>query len=577
MPTKERSKVNILAFLKPYTKILFFLISLTILANGLALFIPRLVGNVIDQYQKNPGVNLSSNYLILSIIAVAILIFTIAQIVLIAYASEKVAKDVRLNLSQKIASQSNGYVTRVGASDLLTNLTSDVDSVKLLVSQGIVNIFSAGITLIGSVYLLLSINLKLGLIALAILPLIGIAFRYIFSQIGQYFRSVQENLGRINKVINESVVGAMLVRVLNSQKDEQQKFEKVNLVSRDLGYKIINLFSALIPIINLVSNIAIVIIIWFGGQQVIEKQLTLGEFSAFISYYGLLITPFFIIGFISNLISRSLVSLGRINQVLEAPVEQINNQNIQLVSQPITGRLEFQSINLNIKGRNILKNISFTILPKTKNAIVGPTAAGKSQIFSLITSLTSPTSGKILVDGIDISTFDKNSLFSQLGLVFQDSIIFNSTLRENIQFSDKISDKDLEKAIDTANLDDLIKSLPQGLDSKISERGSNLSGGQKQRLMLARALALNPKILLLDDFTARVDINTERKILKDLAKNYPDLTLISITQKIEPIQNYDQILLLMQGELLASGAHTDLMQKSIEYKQIWESQQSTDE
>jgi len=576
MTTKEKPKVKILPFLKPYTKLLFFLITLTILANGLSLFIPRLIGNVIDQYQKSPGADLTPNFVTLGLITLGIVVFTISQIVLIAYASEKVARDLRLNLSKKIASQSNGYVSRVGASDLLTNLTSDVDSVKVLVSQGIVNIFSAGITLIGSVYLLLSINLKLGLIALAILPLIGIAFRIIFSQIGQYFRAIQENLGRINKVINESVVGAMLVRVLNSQKDEQQKFEKVNLVSRDLGYKIINLFSALIPVINLVSNIAIVIILWFGGQQVIEKNLTLGEFSAFISYYGLLITPFFIIGFISNLITRSLISLGRVNAVLDAPVEQINNQGIDLVTKKISGKLEFKAINMEIKGKKILDNISFTISPKTRNAIVGPTAAGKSQIFSLITSLTSPTSGEILVDDTEISTFDKNSLFSQLGLVFQDSIIFNSTLRENIQFSEQISDSDLQKAIDTANLDDLIKSLPNGLESQISERGSNLSGGQKQRLMLARALALNPKILLLDDFTARVDINTEKKILQDLTKNYPDLTLISITQKIEPIEGYDQILLLMQGELLASGTHKELMQSSLEYQQIWESQQSAE-
>jgi ATP-binding cassette subfamily B protein len=190
-----------------------------------------------------------------------------------------------------------------------------------------------------------------------------------------------------------------------------------------------------------------------------------------------------------------------------------------------------------------------------------------------------------LIDGIDLQDFDKKSLFSQLGLVFQDSIIFNTTLRENISFSEdfqkdktKKNEVDilLQKAIQTATLEDLITSLPDGLETQISERGSNLSGGQKQRLMLARSLAINPKILLLDDFTARVDINTEKQILKNLSQNYPDLTLISITQKIDPIKDYDQIFLFMEGELLASGKHDYLLQNSLEYEQIWESQQSAE-
>jgi ATP-binding cassette subfamily B protein len=194
----------------------------------------------------------------------------------------------------------------------------------------------------------------------------------------------------------------------------------------------------------------------------------------------------------------------------------------------------------------------------------------------LLTGLIYPTEGEILYDGQLISAYKKQRLHEQVGFVFQDSIIFNLTLRENIAFSNTVKDEDLQKAIDTAELHDFIEALPQGLNTIVSERGTSLSGGQKQRIMLARALALNPKVLLLDDFTARVDTNTERKILANVAENYPELTLISVTQKIAPIEHYDQVILLMEGEVLAIGTHAELMRTTPEYVQIYDSQKSTE-
>ena len=192
-----------------------------------------------------------------------------------------------------------------------------------------------------------------------------------------------------------------------------------------------------------------------------------------------------------------------------------------------------------------------------------------------MTGLLEPTSGTILYDGHDIHDYTKESFHRQVGMVFQDSSLFNLTLRENIAFSNTIHDEDIKKAIDTAELRDFIEQLPSKLDTIVSERGTSLSGGQKQRIMLARALALNPKILLLDDFTARLDITTEQKILANVRENYPDLTLISITQKIEAVQDYDTIILIMEGEILAAGTHDELMKNSVEYVQIYNSQQST--
>jgi ATP-binding cassette subfamily B protein len=222
-----------------------------------------------------------------------------------------------------------------------------------------------------------------------------------------------------------------------------------------------------------------------------------------------------------------------------------------------------------------LKNIELHIKAGSRIAVIGPTAAGKTQLLYLLTGLVKATTGAIKFDGHLIGEYNKESFYSQVGFVFQDSIVFNMSIRENIAFSDTVTDASLQNAIDTAELRDFINSLPNGLNTIISERGSSLSGGQKQRIMLARALAINPRILLLDDFTARVDQHTESKILDNVLQNYPGLTLVSVTQKIASIEQYDQIILLTQGEIVASGKHEELINSSVDYVQILNSQQST--
>jgi ATP-binding cassette subfamily B protein len=222
-----------------------------------------------------------------------------------------------------------------------------------------------------------------------------------------------------------------------------------------------------------------------------------------------------------------------------------------------------------------LRNVSLAAQAGTRTAIIGPTAAGKTQLLYLLIGLLPPTTGSVTYDGELIDAYDKEALHRQVGLVFQDSVMFNLTLRENIAFSTTIHEDDIEMAIATAELTDFLGTLPQGLETVVSERGTSLSGGQKQRVMLARALALNPKVLLLDDFTARVDPTTERTILKNVRDNYPEITLISVTQKIASVMDYDQIILLMEGEVLATGPHQQLMEVSPEYVQLFDSQRST--
>jgi ATP-binding cassette subfamily B protein len=299
--------------------------------------------------------------------------------------------------------------------------------------------------------------------------------------------------------------------------------------------------------------------------------MSLGDFAAFSSYLVILIFPIIVIGFISNFVVQASVSYGRICTVLDAE----ETSDIGTVDSPLLGNIEMRDISVFYGEKPVLQNISLTLKPGTKTAIIGPTAAGKTQLLYLLTGLIHPTAGKIMFDGISIEEYNKTTFQHQIGFVFQDSIIFNMSLRENIAFNETVTEESMSRAIQTAELNDFIDALPQGLETVVSERGTSLSGGQKQRIMLARALALNPKILLLDDFTARVDSQTEQKILDNVAKNYPGITLLSVTQKIASVMNYGQIILLEEGEILATGTHESLMAGCPEYVQIFNSQRST--
>jgi ATP-binding cassette subfamily B protein len=309
-----------------------------------------------------------------------------------------------------------------------------------------------------------------------------------------------------------------------------------------------------------------------GGRFIIAGSLTLGNFTAFNSYLAILIFPILILGFMSNVIAQADASYARIGDVLAEPDAKDEGTRVAT----LTGDVAFTDVTLQKGDKPILKDVSFEAKPGTRTAIIGPTAAGKTQLLYILTGLAQPTAGMVRYDGVDIAEYNKKSFYSQIGFVFQDSVLFNLSLRENIAFSNTVSDEGLKKAIDTAELGDFVDALPDQLDTIVSERGTSLSGGQKQRVMLARALSLNPKILLLDDFTARVDVQTEKKILENVRNNYPDLTLISVTQKITSVEDYDQIILLEDGEIIARGTHQSLMKNSPEYVQIFDSQESTE-
>lgn len=563
-------KPSLLSLLKPYSGILVFLGVFTLASNALNLLLPVVTSRAIDAY--------GAHRLVLTTVteefffaALFIFIFVYCQSILQTYVSERVARDLRKRVSEKISRQSYAYIEKANPAKLLTNLTSDIDSIKMFVAQAIVSIVSSFFIIIGASVLLLIIDWRLALAVLAIVPVIGGTFFFILSKVRKLFLKSREVIDWLNKVINESILGAALIRVLNSEQPEYEKFLGANTRAKDLGMQILKLFAAMIPFISFVANSATVVILALGGHYVITGTMTLGNFTAFNSYLALLIFPILVIGFMSNVIAQAQASYDRVGDVLNSAEPQVEGT----IKEPLRGDIEVKDLTVTYGEKDALKKVSLSVKGGTRTAIVGPTAAGKTQLLYVLTGLVAPQGGSVEYDGRPIGAYDPESFHDQIGFVFQDSIMFNISVRENIAFNTSVTEEAIAKAIATAELDDFIAGLPEGMATIVSERGGSLSGGQKQRIMLARALALNPHILLLDDFTARVDANTERKILNNIRKEYPGITLVSVTQKLAAVEHYDQIIVMMEGEVLASGTHDELMRTSPEYVQIVDSQRST--
>ncbi|WP_300597573.1 ABC transporter ATP-binding protein [Niabella sp.] len=566
---RKAAKPNMFAMLKPYKGLIIILLLLALFSNGLNLVIPKLIQSAIDDFSQN-RFQMQRLVLYFTGASVLILILTYLQSLVQTYASEKVARDLREQLAGKISRQTHAFIQETSPDKLLTNITSDVNAVKTFVSQAIVNIISSIVLIVGTAVLLLSINWRLGLIVLCVIPIIALAFMLVFKKVKTLFKRSQEVIDKLNKTINESILGAALIRVLNAQFQEYNKFMDASGEAKNLGLSILKLFATLIPIIVFTANLAVLAVVVIGGRFAITGSMTMGAFAAFNSYIAILIFPILLIGFMSNLIARASASYARIHQVLTAADTEEGGD----VEKQLEGAIEVKELTVAFGEKKALDAVSFQVKAGSRTAVIGPTAAGKTQLFYALTTLIKPRHGTIYYDNIPIETYNQEVLLRQIGLVFQDAIIFNMSLRENIAFNADVSEAALQKAVQTAELSDFVASLPNGLDTEVSERGLSLSGGQKQRIMLARALAGSPKILLLDEFTARVDRTTEQRIWKNVAENYPGITIVSITQNLEPVRDYEQIILLMEGELVAKGTHEELLRSNPEYNQILQSQQS---
>ncbi len=393
---------GLFVLVKPYKGLVAALAVLTILANALNLVLPKLIAKAIDNYQR-PDFALGPMIARFLLVCVSAFLLTYLQSIVQTYASERVAKDLRAKLVAKLATQTYSFVEHVTPAKLLTNLTSDVDGVKLFVSMAIATIISSIFLIVGSSVLLLSIDWRLGAIVLCIVPFIGFVFYLALKKVRELFKKGQEAIDWLNRVINESILGATLIRLLNSQQLEYQKFVSANAEAKNVGLSILAVMSALIPTITLAANAATVIILLMGGRFVIAGRMTLGDFSAFNTYLALLIFPIILLGFMSNIMAQAGASYMRLSAVLMAAPPPKAGEN----RSALRGDIGMNGVSLTLGDKQVLKDVSFSAKAGSTTAIIGPTAAGKTQMLYVLIGLLKAASGDVTYDGEPLETYDK--------------------------------------------------------------------------------------------------------------------------------------------------------------------------
>jgi ATP-binding cassette, subfamily B, multidrug efflux pump len=503
-------------------------------------------------------------------------LFTFLQGYLAERASQGVAYDLRNDLFAKIERLGFAYYDRIETGQLVTRLTSDVEQIRTFAGSGAVQLAAAVVMLFGTTTLLVLIDPQLALLALSIVPVIFVILLRFVRRIGPLFRQVQQTLGRLNSVLQEDLAGIRVIRTFVREDHEVARYRSVNDELLEKNLETVRTFSNNFPFVFLLANVGTLIIVLFGGLQVMGGRLTIGELVAFNTYLGFLLFPIFTIGFLAAGISRAGASSLRIFEVLDAPLE-IEDATDAVPLPPIRCRVEFDDVHFRYPGdeREILSGVSFSAEPGQTVAILGTTGSGKSTLVNLIPRFYDVTAGSVRLDGYDVREVTLASLRSQIGVVMQSSLLFSGPVRDNIAYGKPdATQEEIEEAARAAQADEFIRDLPEGYDTVVGERGLGLSGGQRQRVAIARALLIDPRLLILDDSTSAVDAETEAAIQESLDRLMRESfrTVFVIAQRISTVRDADLILVLDNGEVAAIGTHEELLSTSELYNEILGSQ-----
>lgn len=515
---------------------------------------------------------------IIVLFAVARGLFSFAQTYLSQVLSENIAFDLRNDLFAKIQRLSFSYHDRNRTGQLMIRATDDVERLRTFIGQGLLLALQAFILLGGTLIILLLTNFRLTLVVLPVLPLALIIFM-VFGGIAQpLFAEVQRRLGRVNTTLQENLAGLKVVKAFTSEKREEAKFHDAIDDLLEQRIKISRIFSFLFPFIFLIANLGQAAVLYFGGKQIIEGTLTIGEWQKFSLYLVYVFIPMGQLGFIISLMAQAGASADRIYEILDAK-NDVENQPGALDLATIDGRVEFRDVTFRYFGGGdpVLSHVSFVAEPGQTVALLGATGSGKSTIINLIPRFYDASEGQVFIDGHDVRQITLESLRRHIGIVLQETVLFSGTIRDNIAFGrSDATDAEIEAAARAAAAHEFITAFPQGYETPVGERGVTLSGGQKQRVAIARALLLDPHILILDDSTSNVDLNTEYEIQQALDGLMRGRTSFVIAQRISTVLNADQILVLEKGSVVARGTHEELMENSPIYADIYHSQLAED-
>jgi ATP-binding cassette, subfamily B, multidrug efflux pump len=570
----EVDNMKVLSLLKPYRIPMLIAILLMLVELGVELWQPLLMAQIIDEgIAKNDlqtVLEMGAVMLGLSLLAFGA---GIANSFFAAHASQNFGFDIRKNLYKKVQAFSFSNFNRYPTSSLITRMTNDVNQLQMTLFMSLRIALRAPLLVIGGIVLAISVNVKLALGFILVIPPLVFFLIWIMKKSTRLFKIVQEKLDRVNMVMRENLTGIRLIRAFSRGKHESKRFKHSNQDLRQRTAFALRVTETAIPVLLFFMNMTVLAVLWFGKVDIHNGNVTVGEVVAVVNYTARITQAFSMFSWIIMVFSRAIASTGRIEEVLVTEAD-LQDGNSKLETADIAGgKIEFKHVSFRYPGTktDVLKDINFCANPGETVALLGATGSGKTSLFQLIPRLYDPSEGMIEIDGVDVSTLEFDHLRKQIGYVPQEALLFTGTIKDNLAWGKEDATYDeMIKATRDAQILETIETLPHQYNTMLGQKGVNLSGGQKQRLSIARALIKMPRILLLDDSTSALDLKTEAKLLEAI-KPYNCTTFI-ITQKISTAKEADTILLLEDGEIIAAGKHDNLLEESKLYQGIYQSQ-----
>lgn len=570
---------RIMLWMKPYALREVFAYVNLLAINGLQLYTPLLIQRIVDEGIRAGDFRLLA-LLSLTLIGVDLArgVLNFAQGYLTEWISQYVAYDFRNAIYQKLQRLSFSYHDRAQTGQLLSRATSDVERIRFLTGRGLLRLVDSAVLFFGTAIILINKNWQLAILSLMTLPILVIVAQRFSSRVRPLFRLAQNQLGDLTTRIQDNLTGLRIVKAFAQEDAEIQRFKSQNEVLFETNMRAARARSNYGPLLDLIASLGTVFILWYGGRLVINGQLTLGELVAFNSYLLQLVSPMRRLGFLVSMLSQAQASGERIFEILDAESEVKESPNAYALPR-LQGAVEFDHVTFRYlsSAQPVLRDVSFKAQPGQVIAILGATGSGKSTIINLIPRFYDCSEGTIRIDGHNIKDVTIDSLRRQIGIVLQETRLFAASIRENLTFGrPETTEEEMIAAAKAAAAHDFIMSFPQGYDTLVGERGVTLSGGQRQRIAIARALLVDPRILILDDSTSSVDVDTERQIQQALERLMEGRTSFIIAQRLSSVRNADLILVLDHGRLVAQGKHKDLLRESGIYAEIFYSQLNPD-
>ena len=567
---------KILPFVKPYWKRAAVSLILLTLVVFMDLAIPRLIQRIIDQgiTAGDMGVVVNTTILML-VISLVQTYFAIENNIFSIQVGEGTARDLREALFLKIQSFSFGNLDHLNTGQLMVRLSSDTSVIQRLVQVSLRIGTRAPLLMLGSLILMFNTDSRLALMMMPLLLTTVLVLVFFVSKMGGIFSIVQKRLDWLNTVLQENIAGVRVVKAFVREDHERERFAEANEEYTRNSIRVMEFMSTLPPAMSVFVNIGIVLVIWAGGLQAIRGQVTVGQIVAFINYLQTTLGPLVIMVMLANVAAAGMASAERVAEVLETVPEVQDDSHPLPLPERAEAKIVFENVafHYNGSGEAVLRGVNLTAEPGQTVAILGATGAGKSSLVNLVPRFYDPVEGRVLLNGVDSRKVRQDALLAQIGIVPQETILFSGTVRDNIRYGKPDADEaEVIAAAKAAQAHEFISSLPDGYDTHIEERGTNLSGGQKQRMAIARALLTRPAILILDDSTSSVDVETESKIQAALKRWMINSTNLIVAQRISTVLNADKIIVIDEGRIVAEGTHNQLMQSSPIYQEIYASQ-----